>query len=40
VTTYTIGIVRVDGVQVGVIQELSTGLTIIRYDDGTFETLG
>lgn len=33
------GIVRVDGVQVGVVRELSTGLVIVRYDDGTFETL-
>jgi hypothetical protein len=35
----TQGEVRVDGAQVGVIRELSTGLVVVRYDDGTFETL-
>jgi hypothetical protein len=33
------GEVRVDNVRVGVIRELSTGLVVVRYDDGTFETL-
>lgn len=35
----TKGDVRVDNVKVGVIRELSTGLVVVRYDDGTFETL-
>jgi hypothetical protein len=35
----TQGEVRVDGARVGVIRELSTGLVVVRYDDGTFETL-
>lgn len=38
-TDGTKGEVRVDNVKVGVIRELSTGLVVVRYDDGTFETL-
>lgn len=34
-----IGQVAVDGISVGTVRELSTGVIIIRYNNGTFETL-
>ncbi len=34
-----IGQVAVDGILVGTVSQLSSGLTVIRYNNGTFETL-
>ena len=34
-----IGEVRVDSNAVGIVRKLSTGLIIVRYTDGTFESL-
>lgn len=34
-----IGVLTVDGVQVGIIRQLESGLVIARYDDGSFESL-
>lgn len=34
-----IGQVAVDGILVGIVRKLSTGLIVIRYNNGTFETL-